>query len=62
LSLNGEEAILTYLKKRGPATIKQIARNLILSRTRVVRVLDRLVSFNTVERIYDGDVEKFKSK
>lgn len=62
MSLDGEEAIVAYLRKRGPATVKQIARGMILSKTRVIRVLERLISFNTVERIWDGNVEKFQSK
>jgi DNA-binding MarR family transcriptional regulator len=62
LSLNGEDAILSYLRKKSPATIKQISRALILSKTRVVRVLERLISLDTVERIDNEGVEKFRLK
>jgi len=62
LSLNGEDAILAYLKKKSPATTKQISRALILSKTRVTRVLERLISLDTVEKIENEGVEKFRLK
>jgi DNA-binding MarR family transcriptional regulator len=62
LNSGAEEAILNYLWKRGPGTIKQISRNLILSPGKVSRILKGLVAVNTVERIQDGDVEKFKAR
>lgn len=57
-----EKVILEFLRKRGPGTVGQISRAMILSKGKVSRILKGLVAVNTVERIYDGNVEKFKAK